>query len=493
LRRGQPHSPHPAMGKKGKKGKKKGKGGDGPEQEVIPVEFLELTRKQLEEKIETFEYRLHKAAKDRNYMQLEKDMVNRFYDITRREVKQLEAELLNKDRQMETMEKDHRVNIKVYEQKVQNLEYEHKNNRSEVQDEGERAIQDELSQHSKHVSKMQSEKKDIQAQLRETQLANEDDVRSRMRNFKTALERLRNEGPDSFEARHKQLEKQYEDQVEQLKADLELQRKVEIHEIEERKNQHINELLSNHQDSFDHIKRYYNDITHDNLKLIGSLKEEIAEMRAKEKANVKKMNDLQKQNKELTAPLADKEKLRADLQEQLKSYNKDKMALRNLRARSVQVEERAKEARAEYRAMEDKFRRIEKERDDLQRKFNKGVREIRRRAEFKNLVLEKKLEILTNAYNEKQKNLSDVLQAAKLDPQVVTDVAAKLEQVLGSKNRLIRELQYQVHQATKSYNDTIAVYESKLAALGIPPEEIGFEKIHTATSTMPARLVTKAP
>lgn len=34
--------------------------------------------------------------------------------------------------------------------------------------------------------------------------------------------------------------------------------------------------------------------------------------------------------------------------------------------------------------------------------------------------------------------------------------------------------------------------ESKLQSLGVEPEEIGFEAIQTATSLMPARLVTKA-
>ena len=51
-----------------------------------------------------------------------KDNVNRFYEITKQEVKQIEAELLHMDRFMETMERDHRVYIKVHEQKVQNLE-----------------------------------------------------------------------------------------------------------------------------------------------------------------------------------------------------------------------------------------------------------------------------------------------------------------------------------------------------------------------------------
>ena len=50
---------------------------------------------------------------------------------------------------------------------------------------------------------------------------------------------------------------------------------VEILEIEERKNNHINELMKKHEKAFGEIKNYYNDITHNNLDLIRSLKEEV--------------------------------------------------------------------------------------------------------------------------------------------------------------------------------------------------------------------------
>merc|ERR1711985_150951 len=122
--------------------------------EEIPEEFGDLTIPQLREKIEAFQYRLNKSAKERNYMQLEKDMVNRFYQITKDEVKQIEAELLNKDRQMEMMERDHRVHIKVHEQKVQNLEYEHKNSKRTVTQEGEMGIQKEKDIHADRVIQM---------------------------------------------------------------------------------------------------------------------------------------------------------------------------------------------------------------------------------------------------------------------------------------------------------------------------------------------------
>merc|ERR1712217_272574 len=289
-----------------------------------------------------------------------------------------------------------------------------------------------------------------------------------------------------------QLIEQYEEQVDQLKIDLELRRKVEIHEIEERKNQHINELLFNHHLAFDEIKAYYNEITFDNLTLIGSLKEEIQDMKEREKKNQKRMSVLTQENKDLSEPLAKKLEEQRELEDKLKSYTKDKMALKNLKAHYKQLEERSAEAKQEYRATEERHRKLEKERDDLDRRFQKAVREIQRKAELgKNAVLEKKLESLAGQFDEKQAQLTEVLTAAKLDPAIVAGVTKKLEQVLGEKNRQIKALQYQVHQCTKAYNDTIRVYESKLPTLGIDPEEIGFEPIQTVTSLMPARLVTR--
>lgn len=45
-----------------------------------------------------------------------------------------------------------------------------------------------------------------------------------------------------------------------------------ITEVEERKNRHIAELISNHDQSLKEMKQYYNDITNNNLETISELK-----------------------------------------------------------------------------------------------------------------------------------------------------------------------------------------------------------------------------
>lgn len=52
-----------------------------------------------------------------------------------------------------------------------------------------------------------------------------------------------------------------------LSAQRAILQKVDIHEIEERKNLHINDLMRNHEKAFGQMKAYYNDITNDNLKV----------------------------------------------------------------------------------------------------------------------------------------------------------------------------------------------------------------------------------
>lgn len=55
--------------------------------------------------------------------------------------------------------------------------------------------------------------------------------------------------------------------------------------------------------AFNEIKNYYNDITSNNLDLIKTLKEDVAEMKKKEALNEKLMYEISTENKRLSEPL----------------------------------------------------------------------------------------------------------------------------------------------------------------------------------------------
>ena len=71
----------------------------------------------------------------------------------------------------------------------------------------------------------------------------------------------------------------YEQKLQSLKKELDLRLKVEVHEAKERKDDHINSLMKNHEEAFKELKEYYNEITSENLELIRMYKEKLVAVR----------------------------------------------------------------------------------------------------------------------------------------------------------------------------------------------------------------------
>ena len=82
-------------------------------------------------------------------------------------------------------------------------------------------------------------------------------------------------------------------------------------------------------------------------------------------------------------------------------------------------------------------------------------------------------------YDTRKQQLDEVVRAARLDPAVLNAVTSKLDDVIGARNNLINDLQYQVAKVGKSYNDALRTLDSKLEEFGIPPEDTGFQPLQT--------------
>lgn len=75
-----------------------------------------------------------------------------------------------------------------------------------------------------------------------------------------------------FESEAVELEQKYEQKLTSQYESLILKHRMEITEVEERKNAQIANLIKNHESAFTEMKNYYNDITLNNLSLIKSMK-----------------------------------------------------------------------------------------------------------------------------------------------------------------------------------------------------------------------------
>ncbi len=114
---------------------------------------------------------------------------------------------------------------------------------------------------------------------------------------------------------------------------------------------------------------------------------------------------------------------------------------------------------------------------------------MRTRADYKNEMLERKLQVFQQDYEKKELTLRELVQRSGLDSTTVDEICKKMEEAIEAKNSILRNLKYSLAHATKAYNDAIRVYEAKLVEFGIPADELGLEPLVTNTSTMPAGLV----
>ncbi|XP_066570193.1 dynein regulatory complex subunit 4 [Amia ocellicauda] len=445
---------------------------------VDGISTEEMSKEQLEEHIVRLREELDREREERNYFQLERDKIHTFWEITKRQLEEKKAELRNKDREMEDSEERHQVEIKVYKQKVKHLLYEHQNSISELKAEG--VVSMKLSQKEQIEKEAELHKgvRTLKVDLKEQELSNENLVKSLKLKHDEEITKLRID----FERQVREIEGKYKKKMQVLREELDLRRNTEIHEIEERKNIHTNTLMKNHEKAFRDIKNYYNDITLNNLALINSLKEQVEDMKKKEERLKKEMAEVQLQNKRLTEPLRKAKEEVAELQKQLANYNKDKASLAGAKARLKVADKAMKDLKLEHEVLEQRFEKVQSERDELYRKFVKAIQEVQQKSGFKNLLLEKKLSALTDTLEKKEAQLNEVLSASNLDPTALTVVTRKLEDVLDSKNIAIKDLQYELARVCKAHNDLLRTYEAKLSAFGIPVDELGFKPLETTIS-----------
>lgn len=70
---------------------------------------------------------------------------------------------------------------------------------------------------------------------------------------------------------------------------------------------------------------------------------------------------------------------------------------------------------------------IQAERDELYAKFVHAIHEVQQKSNFKNLLLEKKLNTIADSLEKKEAQLNEVLTASNLDPTALSMVTRKLE------------------------------------------------------------------
>eukprot|EP01034_Spumella_vulgaris_P038101 gene38101-47018_t len=298
----------------------------------------------LREVVPMLRQQLEKSMLDRNYVQLERDSIQQYFDITRREVRELELAITAKDREMELLDDNHRVELRVYQQKVKHLEYEHRNSIKTIIQDGTGLLEVEQSSHEEKERDLLRMKEQIKFDQMQLELVNTQKVAEVRQQHEKQLIKLRQQFEDGLN----ELTTRSESRLRLLETDLELRRRVEVHEVEERKNQHINDLIKNHRKAFTQMKAYYNGITKENLNLIQELKRQIANCNARKIEHAQQFNECVELSSEI-----------ADLSMMLKERASDQHILNQAESRLSINEKDSASLRMTLKMLENEYAAVE--------------------------------------------------------------------------------------------------------------------------------------
>ncbi|XP_033959802.1 dynein regulatory complex subunit 4 [Pseudochaenichthys georgianus] len=417
----------------------------------------EMSKEQLEEHIVRLREELDREREERNYFQLERDKIHSFWKITERQLEEVKAEQKNFDQDIEEDEGRHQVEIKVYKQKMKHLLCEHQNTISELRADALVSTQAGQKEQGQLEAQLHKDMKAIMVDKQEHD--NENLVKELDLTNAEEITEIR----DSLEKKLAGIQAKYEKKMDSLPLELYNMRKQETSQREALWNIHINNVIEDHNQTFKEAKALVNSMpqdldTNDTVKLL------IQAMKCKQKQKLQDLTDLWDDNKRLTELLSNVKENIVKKEKQIHNYTKKTDFYEKLKKNELDDQKR------ECETMEQKFSKLQQERDELYKTFTENVQKVQHKGNLKSSLLELKLEGLTESVEKTQAQLFSVISASNMDQTAINGVTNKIEEYLDSSNNSIKKLQNKRAQIYKARKDLLLTYEAKQRSLRVSVE-----------------------
>lgn len=284
----------------------------------------------------------------------------------------------------------------------------------------------------------------------------------------------------------------HEQRLQHYIEESEIRHRMEMSEVDERKNSQIARIIETHEKTINEMKNYYNDITLNNLALISSLKDQMEELRINSERNERIVNEVKVENKKLIDPLKAAQTEVSDLQRKLENYERDKRALFRTGNRFENAKKNLNSMKWETEALKMRCEKLIEERDQLKIKFEEAILDLQQKTGLKNVILERRIVELEKDIEKREAIMGEFFSVSGMEPH---NLSLRFEKLLQVKNEKIQDLRYELARICKAHDDLLETYEAKMVQFGIPKEELGFQPFRISTpmklGTGPANLITK--
>ncbi|XP_069549479.1 dynein regulatory complex subunit 4 [Brachyistius frenatus] len=409
----------------------------------------EMSKEQLEEHIVCLREELDREREERNYFQLERDKINDYREITDIKLEQLKAELENLNKDIEEDDGRHRVQIRVYRQKMKHLLCEHQNTLAEL--EAEHVVCTEVisKEQERLETKFQKKMKGILVDMAEF------DDESFIKELEMKHEEEMDETRKNYEKECIEVVAQNKKSIELLRRELDNVRKSAASEMEHQWTSHISNLKEDHKKIFSEAKTFISAMKNDSKRSI-ELKTETSNIKKKQKKSLKELFWISEDNKRLTELILKASIKNTELEKKLK-YNSERKD-----TSGIIKEKELKDLRRDCEVLEQKFNKLQQERDELKNTVIEHVGKEPYKADVEITPLEGKLQALIDSLEKTEAQINAVLSVSNMDQTAISGITNEIEENLASKNTAIKNLQYKINAISKAHRNLLIIRQTKV-------------------------------
>jgi hypothetical protein len=467
------------MSKKDKKDKKDKKKKLTPEEEALQnaqnvndiddEDYKKILRLQARE----LEKNVQREEDQAGLYQDERQRVNYFWIVAKKELEDKQADLRNKEREMQDLDEKHQIEIKVYKQRVKHLMFQNLDQLTELKKEAEITLKNVEDEHRIDARELKADIRALNVSMKEQEVRQGEYVR--------ALKKANNKKKTAIRQEHErianEIKMKYTHKMLLLRKEMEDKRKAMIMQIEAKKDTAIQDLISRHGQNYTKIKGYYQEITNTNLDVIKQMKDELAEVRRDDQQKYKDLIEQKKINSRMSEPLkAIDQEVKALRAKKIK-FKKMKKELYKYKDEILDLDKRYREIEWEYEVKFQQYQYLIKEKDELFDQFHKKIYELHQKAGLKNLILTKQIETIQESIDIKEAQLNELLNASNIDQNQLKDIRSTLEESERVRNEAIKQIQQELKRIREAHSTMVKTYEGKLSEFGIPVEELGFDPL----------------
>jgi len=325
-----------AAGKKGSKKNETETATAAAVPEAVPIsqQYEGMSMAELQEAVGQLEQSTADARMSHVDAQAERDALHQEHATTTQpELNKATQVLMGMRKQVEDLSTDHRMELRVYQDKLVALNYYHTQNLTSVASEREQLMSQKAGAHTtsihvlqtKHLLESSSSSFPISSQHTSTD-AERAELQGRLADECTHLQQ-------TLESNILDLQSVCTTRLAQLREDVELRHTTEMHGMEERANQHRQELVHQHEAVMKDLQQYYQNVVEEQSQRLQAREDEKVAAEGKAKVDRIRIEELEEAITQLRQPLAVAVSRETELKKALKARPRDQASLQYIRGR----------------------------------------------------------------------------------------------------------------------------------------------------------------